>query len=540
MAKKYTGLNLAQVQVPETIDTTGLSKGILKAEQFKYEEKERKKKEALDFLKPESTFKPYQQAANKMLTDAINEIMAGGEYDPAKAASIAVKYNEAINIGKALENNLNEVSTALKSDKEIKSDLAIPALYKQYVKSGNLDELYNNASQPIDASQLISQAGGSQYLNVDDVLKNRLSTIGEITKKVIEQGDWQTVAPGLKEAEVKDTLTKAASIVGIDASGNPYIDLTSDLANTAMGVMLSDDRVRRIVDDRLLNAGINQPTENQRKEELKKVLAPYASISSSDSTSVKTARYTVGSTSGSGYGSGSAYANMWMPYILSGDPALEQEALEYIKGGMNYSIANIPDSAIIPEIEDYTEKVSTQNEFFGIPYSSTKDVTKQSLSFSDRNSLLNKFSARSNIVNAEIINGSDFSVDPSISFQGNIPFDPNQKYVHLKIEVESNRKIGNLSRPEIKDVFIPLKDFVSPTISAALYEAGKRSIGEEFGLRPGIVPAKKTQALGGEIDVDTKFSDYQGTETVKDLIGGFAYGGEIKTSVFDLIKNAGF
>ena len=169
MAKKYTGLNLARVQVPTTIDTTGLGKGILEAEKFKYEEKEAKRKEALEFLKPEATFRPYQQSANRLLTDALAKMSKSETYDPAEYAKVAADYSELINLGNAFETNLKQVSNALMQDPEINSDLAIPSLYNQYIKTGTADELRQNANKPIDPGEMIGSLGGSKLLKQDVV-----------------------------------------------------------------------------------------------------------------------------------------------------------------------------------------------------------------------------------------------------------------------------------------------------------------------------------------------------------------------------------
>lgn len=527
MAKKYTGLNLARVQVPTTIDTTGLSKGILEAEKFKYEEKEAKRKEALEFLKPEATFRPYQQSANRLLTDALAKMSKSETYDPAEYAKVAADYSELINLGNAFETNLRQVSNALMQDPEVNSDLAIPSLYNQYIKTGTADELRQNANKPIDPGEMIGSLGGSKLLKQDVVLSNRLKTIGEITRAIASQGKWKEIFPGLGEAAAMSELTQAASIVDVDTQGNPYIkDLTSPLATTALKVMLTENRVARIVDDSLNAKGIQQPTPDERVEELRTLLAPYASYTKKQETSAKTSRFATPSSSGDGGGGGGAdYVSLWMQDLTSGDAAREKRALSYIRAGENLNIAALPTDAVNVAINEETQVPNIWDKYIkGKTPTSTQSITQQ-----DRQALIQELSDTGEIKDSEIVVGQ------SVFGQN-----PNEKYLKLKIKAGISGLPGPIFN-EFYDVYIPISTLTDPSQSMPLYKSAYDAMGGHYGVNPGTMNvsqynAPPPRALGGEIDVDTKFSDFQGTETVKDLIGGFAQGGNIGMSVFDLIK----
>lgn len=528
MAKKYTGLNLARVQVPTTIDTTGLSKGILEAEKFKYEEKEAKRKEALEFLKPEATFRPYQQSANKLLTDALAKMSKSETYDPAEYAKVAADYSELINLGNAFETNLRQVSNALMQDPEVNSDLAIPSLYSQYIKTGTADELRQNANKPIDPGEMIGSLGGSKLLKQDVVLSNRLKTIGEITRAVASQGKWKEIFPGLGEAAAMSELTQVASIVDVDTQGNPYIkDLTSPLATTALKVMLTENRVARIVDDSLNAKGIQQPTPDERVEELRTLLAPYASYTKKQETSAKTSRFATpsSSTAGGGGGGGSNYVSLWMQDLTSGDPIKESRALEYIRAGEKLNIAALPTDAISFAINEETIRPTLWQRFI----KGSGPTSVQNIERKDRDALIQELSNTGEITGSEIIVG-----------QKAFGQDPNQKYLKIKLRA-GNPIVTGAAFEEFYDVYIPLNTLTDPSQSMPLYKSAYDVMGGHYGVNPGTFNinqynAPPPRALGGEIDVDTKFSDFQGTETVKDLIGGFAQGGNIGMSVFDLIK----
>lgn len=526
MAKKYTGLNLSRVQVPTTIDTTGLGKGILEAEKFKYEEKEAKRKEALEFLKPEATFRPYQQSANKLLTDALAKMSKSETYDPAEYAKVAADYSELINLGNAFETNLKQVSNALMQDPEVNSDLAIPSLYNQYIKTGTADELRQNANKPIDPGEMIGSLGGSKLLKQDVVLSNRLKTIGEITRAVASQGKWQEIFPGLAEAAAIQEITQAASIVDIDTKGNPYIkDINSPVATTALKVMLTENRVARIVDDSLNAKGIQQPTPDERVEELRKLLAPYADYTTKKETKTQTSRFATTSSSGDGGGGGSQYISLWMQDLTSGDPQKEKQALAYIRAGEKLNIAALPTDAVNVAISKETIKPTLWKKYI----TGSAPLSLLTIDQKNRDSLIQDLSDTGEITASEIVVG-----------QSAFGQDPNQKYLKLKL------KAGNpiLTSPlfdEFYDVYVPINTLKDSSQSMPLYKSAYEAMGAHYGVHPGTMNINQLYAptpfaLGGEIDVDTKFSDFQGTETVKDLIGGFAKGGDIGMSVFDLIK----
>lgn len=527
MAKKYTGLNLARVQVPTTIDTTGLGKGILEAEKFKYEEKEAKRKEALEFLKPEATFRPYQQSANRLLTDALAKMSKSETYDPAEYAKVAADYSELINLGNAFETNLKQVSNALMQDPEINSDLAIPSLYNQYIKTGTADELRQNANKPIDPGEMIGSLGGSKLLKQDVVLSNRLKTIGEITRAVASQGKWKEIFPGLGEAAAISELTQAASIVDVDTKGNPYIkDINSPVATTALKVMLTENRVARIVDDSLNAQGIQQPTPDERVEELRKLLAPYADYTKKRESKTQTSRFATPSSSGDGGGGdGTKYRSLWMQDLTSGSLEREKRALAYIRAGEKLNIAALPTDAVNVAISKETTRPSLWQKYI----KGSAPISLQTIEKKDRDGLIQDLSDTGEIKGSEIVVGQ------SVFGQ-----DPNQKYLKIKLKA-SNPLLTNPLFQEFYDVYVPINTLTDPSQAMPLYKAAYDAMGgAHYGVNPGTQNVNQFYAppfaLGGEIDVDTKFSDFQGTETVKDLIGGFAKGGDIGMSVFDLIK----
>lgn len=513
MAKKYTGLNLAQTQPTDTIDFTGLGKGVLKAEEFKYKEKEAKKKEAMDFLKPEATFYPYQQSANKILSDAYEMMQKQDKIDPAEYQKIALEYNERIELGKAFGKEFASVVQGYYNDPEINADAAAKMLRDKYIVDGSIDELYRNSSTVLNGSEIYTQPGGSAALITGVILSNRLKTIGEITTKLVTTGDYKKV-PGLAgraEAEVKTTLMKAASIVDLDANGVPYIkDIKSPLAQTAMDVMLTEDKVLRLVDDALLAKGVNQPTQDQRREELALKLAPYASVDKSDQQTSQTINFSVPTpTSKSGPSTSTNTAN-WTNDILSGNTDRVNAALNYIKVGEDLNITALPDQQV-----RIVEKDDSDNEMV-VP---------------DNYEWINTKKREAYIKGSEIVSGvSDFGLNPNVT------------YLKLKLATTSNIKgLQDQMFEEDSDVYIPLNLLSDPALANVIYESGKSIVKADYQEFPGTMPKARYQAppvkaLGGEIDVDTKYSDFKGTETVRDLIGGFSQGGYVSTSIYDLMK----
>lgn len=546
MAKKYTGLNLAQTQPKDTIDFTGLGKGVLKAEEFKYKEKEAKKKEAMDFLKPEATFYPYQQSANKILSDAYEMMQKQDKIDPAEYQKIALEYNERIELGKAFGKEFASVVQGYYNDPEINADAAAKMLRDKYIVDGSIDELYRNSSTVLNGSEIYTQPGGSAALNAGVILPNRLKTIGEITTKLVTTGDYKKV-PGLAgraEAEVKTTLMKAASIVDLDANGVPYIkDIKSPLAQTAMDVMLTEDKVLRLVDDALLAKGVNQPTQDQRREELAVMLAPYASVDKSDQQTSQVTSYDVPRpTSGSGSGS-TVYTANWKSDITSQNPERIARAVDYIRIGRGFPLTALPKDIVTTVGKDTeTSKPKetwaewSKKKIGSLVGWNEQESEKDEVTLFDGDAktvLLDKLDANSEVRDAEVLKG-----DPALGL------DPNTVYVKLTVKADDALLTGNKWLRQITDIYIPQSAFDSESLPGALYKAAKNYVGTDYGVAPGTVTTKKvdapsgglTYALGGEIDVDTKYSDFKGTETVRDLIGGFSQGGYVSTSIYDLMK----
>lgn len=546
MAKKYTGLNLAQTQPKDTIDFTGLGKGVLKAEEFKYKEKEAKKKEAMDFLKPEATFYPYQQSANKILSDAYEMMQKQDKIDPAEYQKIALEYNERIELGKAFGKEFASVVQGYYNDPEINADAAAKMLRDKYIVDGSIDELYRNSSTVLNGSEIYTQPGGSAALNTGVILSNRLKTIGEITTKLVTTGDYKKV-PGLAgraEAEVKTTLMKAASIVDLDANGVPYIkDIKSPLAQTAMDVMLTEDKVLRLVDDALLAKGVNQPTQDQRREELALKLALYASATKTEQQTSQVTSYDVPRpTSGSGSGS-TVYTANWKSDITSQNPERIARAVDYIRIGRGFPLTALPKDIVTTVGKDTeTSKPKetwaewSKKKIGSLVGWNEQESEKDEVTLFDGDAktvLLDKLDANSEVRDAEVLKG-----DPALGL------DPNTVYVKLTVKADDALLTGNKWLRQITDIYIPQSAFDSESLPGALYKAAKNYVGTDYGVAPGTVTTKKvdapsgglTYALGGEIDVDTKYSDFKGTETVRDLIGGFSQGGYVSTSIYDLMK----
>lgn len=546
MAKKYTGLNLAQTQPKDTIDFTGLGKGVLKAEEFKYKEKEAKKKEAMDFLKPEATFYPYQQSANKILSDAYEMMQKQDKIDPAEYQKIALEYNERIELGKAFGKEFASVVQGYYNDPEINADAAAKMLRDKYIVDGSIDELYRNSSTVLNGSEIYTQPGGSAALRQGVILPNRLKTIGEITTKLVTTGDYKKV-PGLAgraEAEVKTTLMKAASIVDLDANGVPYIkDIKSPLAQTAMDVMLTEDKVLRLVDDALLAKGVNQPTQDQRREELAVMLAPYASVDKSEQQTSQVTSYDVPRpTSGSGSGS-AVYTANWKSDITSQNPERIARAVDYIRIGRGFPLTALPKDIVTTVGKDTeTSKPKetwaewSKKKLGSLVGWNEQESEKDEVTLFDGDAktvLLDKLDANSEVRDAEVLKG-----DPALGL------DPNTVYVKLTVKADDALLTGNKWLRQITDIYIPQSAFDSESLPGALYKAAKNYVGTDYGVAPGTVTTKKvdapsgglTYALGGEIDVDTKYSDFKGTETVRDLIGGFSQGGYVSTNIYDLMK----
>ena len=474
MAKKYTGLNLAQTQPKDTIDFTGLGKGVLKAEQFKYEEKEAKKKEAMDFLKPEATFYPYQQSANKILSDAYEMMQKQDKIDPAEYQKIALEYNERIELGKAFGKEFASVVQGYYSDPEINADAAAKMLRDKYIVDGSIDELYRNSSTVLNGSEIYTQPGGSAALNTGVILSNRLKTIGEITTKLVTTGDYKKV-PGLAgraEAEVKTTLMKAASIVDLDANGVPYIkDIKSPLAQTAMDVMLTEDKVLRLVDDALLAKGVNQPTQDQRREELAVMLAPYASVDKSDQQTSQVTSYDVPRpTSGSGSGS-TVYTANWKSDITSQNPERIARAVDYIRIGRGFPLTALPKD-IVTTVGKDTETSKPKETWaewskrkLGLTKRSEQELEEDKPEFlntDEKAVLLDKLDANSEIRDAEVLKGiTDYGLDPDTV------------YVKLTVKADDALLTGNKWLRQITDIYIPQSAFDSESLPGALYKAAK-------------------------------------------------------------------
>ena len=522
MAKRYTGLNLAQTQPEDTIDFTGLGKGILAAEEFKYKEREKKKDQALELLKPQTTFHPYQAAADETLKGIYDGLLSKKDVDPLEVSRAAIEYNQQISLAKAVGESISGITQQYYQDPELNADVAAQMLKSKYIKDGSLPELYKISNQTLDGSFFLEEQGGSAALNVPLTLSNRLKTIGEITKKITTSGDWKKIPglTGLAESEVITRMTQAANIVDVDTNGNIYIkDISSPHADTAIGAMLTDQRVSRIVDDALALAGIQQPTYDQRKEELRRQLAPYASYTSTDEQKKATTRYQTWDprkTYPGPSGPGADYVANFQANILSGNTALIKDAVNYIRVAPDFNINSLPDQLATISLKDASGAPVLQNA-------------------NDKSVVLDKISGSL----VEVIDAKAEQGDPKLGL------DPNQLYVKITIKGPPPFLEKFKWAQEGIDFHLPIEAFKNQTFTNFLYNAAKTGQGKDYGVLPSTVNVNQVyappggfpqMALGGEIDVDTKYSDFKGTATVKDLIGGFSMGGYVSTSVRDLMK----
>lgn len=228
-------------------------------------------------LSEKQVYSAYAANANKLLENQVKQIAGSLDVDPTAYTEAVNDYLKYYNYSEQFKSFINDAASSYKSDKEVDYNTALTALQKQYVKSGDLDELEQNIINGVDAEKVLLETPGA--LKPDEIIKSRLEKLGSVDKLVEEASrrlqPEQAGYPFIYQ-ETQSIRQRINNAIEFDDKGNVKIKDAAELERLGiLDTMFADNRVDAVVKQRLTSDG-KEINDDNKREALRQMMTPFA------------------------------------------------------------------------------------------------------------------------------------------------------------------------------------------------------------------------------------------------------------------------
>lgn len=228
-------------------------------------------------LSEKQVYSAYAANANKLLENQVKQIAGSLDVDPTAYTEAVNDYLKYYNYSEQFKSFINDAASSYKSDKEVDYNTALTALQKQYVKSGDLDELEQNIMNGVDAEKVLLETPGA--LKSDEIIKSRLEKLGSVDKLVEEASrrlqPEQAGYPFIYQ-ETQSIRQRINNAIEFDDKGNVKIKDIAELERLGiLDTMFADNRVDAVVKQRLTSDG-KEINDDNKREALRQMMTPFA------------------------------------------------------------------------------------------------------------------------------------------------------------------------------------------------------------------------------------------------------------------------
>lgn len=262
MTKINTGL--AAVVAKDSQSFTDFGVGVARRQRAR---KDTAMSEARKLLVEKQAYAPFAPKVNEFMEAEIDKIANSMDLDSGAYTRAVQQYAEYYGQSQAVEKFMRDSAASYQADKEVNHNEAVAALTKKYIKSGSIEELANLASGEMDAEQVLIETPGA--LNADVVMENRISRFGDIIQQYTTQAKKARNIGGYNmQLEGEEVMAKYKQYI-IKDGDNVYVDPAALDDKGFYDIMMSDQRVKAIVSNRLKEEGIEAPAASATVEEKK-------------------------------------------------------------------------------------------------------------------------------------------------------------------------------------------------------------------------------------------------------------------------------
>lgn len=238
-------------------------------------------------LAERDVYAPYSENVSKFLTDQIEQISSAMDVDPAAYTEAASQYYKYYNMANQMKEFIKETAASYAKDEQVNESVALDAMRKKYIRSGDIAELEKNVTSGIDAEQILLTTPGA--LNQQKVFADAVKGLGEtamdITKTAESLKKLGGYTLGLDTNEIKAAYSNLVTLEPVlDAKGNPTGEVTPKIKDVAeldrqgfTDVLLGNQRIDAIVTQSLAKDGVTEIDDTKKKEKLRELLTPFVS-----------------------------------------------------------------------------------------------------------------------------------------------------------------------------------------------------------------------------------------------------------------------
>lgn len=238
-------------------------------------------------LAERDVYAPYSENVSKFLTDQIEQISSAMDVDPAAYTEAASQYYKYYNMANQMKEFVKETAASYAKDNQVNESVALDAMRKKYIQSGNIAELEKNVSAGIDAEEVLLTTPGAlnQQQVLGDAVKGLGETASDITKTADQLRKMGSYTLGLDTNQIKAAYSNLVTLEPVlDAKGNPTGEVAPKIKNVAeldrqgfTDVLLSNRRIDAVVTQALAKDGVTEIDDNKKKEKLRELLTPFVS-----------------------------------------------------------------------------------------------------------------------------------------------------------------------------------------------------------------------------------------------------------------------
>lgn len=319
------------------------------------QEEAQKRDDILKMLTPDDVWAPYSESANNILLSGV-ESLASGDLDRAGAMKLAVQYKTAQDQAKGMQELHTTAITNYAKDSRIDENKATEWRWGQAVGDGSIDFLKEALNKGVDDVGFLNEFGGSQYLNDSEVVTYLVDNLRTTLEEFETDETKEYYGPGgirYTSQKIKELRNQAFTRVPDPENGNQYKLVLKDaqtLKNEGLlDSFMEDPYFNRMVQDALWEESGRERT-TFRPDEIEQKAMQLINLYGSEQQELtvteqsETARYTPskpekeakdsGKKDSGKKGEGKMTADesmaLWYEHLMSGDPALMQDAASYL------------------------------------------------------------------------------------------------------------------------------------------------------------------------------------------------------------------